>query len=289
MDDEQSMTDGPTDKEPLPIPPVEENISQGSSNDSQPTTISMEVHKHPHHPTHKKKWAEYLLEFLMLFLAVFLGFVAENIREDKVERHREKEYLRSMLDDLKSDTSNINTFYKNADSTIERVDSLISLLRRPDRNAYGQTMYFYARVITTKVGRFILADRAFEEMKSSGSLRLINNEPLSDSVSRYYAEQTRFKEQAELQIVRMTSYSELVTEVFDGAVFQRMLQRFPYKVNPPDGNPTLLTNDPARINKLIGLLHYYSAIIVINSSYAKQKGEHTVKLIGMLQKEYDFK
>ena len=43
----------------------------------------MEVHKHPHHITHKKKWGEYLLEFLMLFLAVFLGFVAENIREEK--------------------------------------------------------------------------------------------------------------------------------------------------------------------------------------------------------------
>ena len=49
-------------------------------------TENMEVHKHPHHVTHKKKWPEYLLEFLMLFLAVFLGFVAENIRENNVNR-----------------------------------------------------------------------------------------------------------------------------------------------------------------------------------------------------------
>jgi len=40
----------------------------------------MEVHKHPHHVMHKKKWGEYLLEFLMLFLAVFLGFVAKSLR-----------------------------------------------------------------------------------------------------------------------------------------------------------------------------------------------------------------
>jgi len=26
----------------------------------------MEVH-HPHHPTHKKKWSEYIIEFVMLF------------------------------------------------------------------------------------------------------------------------------------------------------------------------------------------------------------------------------
>ncbi len=50
----------------------------------------MEVHKHPHHVTHKKKWTEYLLEFFMLFLAVFLGFVAENIREHIAEKERGK-------------------------------------------------------------------------------------------------------------------------------------------------------------------------------------------------------
>src|SRR5690349_25121155 len=72
-------------------------------------TENMEVHKHPHHVTHKKKWGEYLLEFSMLFLAVFLGFVAENIRESSVERHQEKEYMRLMVEDLKKDTANINT------------------------------------------------------------------------------------------------------------------------------------------------------------------------------------
>ena len=44
----------------------------------------MEVH-HPHHPTHKKKWSEYIIEFVMLFAAVTLGFFAENIREHYVE------------------------------------------------------------------------------------------------------------------------------------------------------------------------------------------------------------
>ena len=33
---------------------------------------NMEVHKHPHHVTHKKKWNEYLLEFFMLFLCASL-------------------------------------------------------------------------------------------------------------------------------------------------------------------------------------------------------------------------
>src|SRR5436190_24330133 len=51
---------------------------------------NMEVHKHPHHPTHKKKWGEYLLELFMIFLAVTIGFFAEQIREGFVESRNEK-------------------------------------------------------------------------------------------------------------------------------------------------------------------------------------------------------
>ncbi len=69
-----------------------------------PETENMEVHKHPHHVTHKKKWGEYLLEFLMLFLAVFLGFIAENQREHIVEHQREKKFARRLLSDLRQDS-----------------------------------------------------------------------------------------------------------------------------------------------------------------------------------------
>ena len=61
---------------------------------------NMEVHKHPQHVAHKKKWGEYLLEFFMLFLAVFLGFVAENVRENASDNHRERQYMQSILKDL---------------------------------------------------------------------------------------------------------------------------------------------------------------------------------------------
>ena len=66
----------------------------------------MEVHAHTHTP--RKKWTHYLWEFLMLFLAVFCGFLAENMRERIVERHREKDYIISMIEDLQTDTANLS-------------------------------------------------------------------------------------------------------------------------------------------------------------------------------------
>jgi hypothetical protein len=69
----------------------------------------MEVHHHSHHP---KKWKEYITEFLMLFLAVSLGFMAENIREHQIEKHREISYLKNVHEDLQLDLQNIDSVIK---------------------------------------------------------------------------------------------------------------------------------------------------------------------------------
>ena len=91
----------------------------------------MEVHKHAHHGTGKKKWGEYLLEFVMLFLAVFLGFIAENIREHVVEHGRSKEYAVSLLQDLQNDTAAISSEKKSARLYIASADSLLKLSNTP--------------------------------------------------------------------------------------------------------------------------------------------------------------
>ena len=67
----------------------------------------MEVHQHTH--TERKKFTHYLWEFLMLFLAVFCGFLAENIREHKVERDRAYEFAELLVDDLKKDTAQLTS------------------------------------------------------------------------------------------------------------------------------------------------------------------------------------
>jgi len=66
----------------------------------------MEVHAHTH--TERKKWTHYFWEFFMLFLAVTAGFLVENLREHYVEHQREKQFIRSLLVDVKLDTTNLN-------------------------------------------------------------------------------------------------------------------------------------------------------------------------------------
>src|SRR6476659_2694983 len=79
--------------------PSDENISIKGSEDRGAVTPNqesenMEVHHHPDIHHKPKKWKEYFLEFLMIFLAVTLGFIAENIREHRVEKDRELEFIK---------------------------------------------------------------------------------------------------------------------------------------------------------------------------------------------------
>jgi hypothetical protein len=63
----------------------------------------MEVHAHTHTP--RKKWTHYFWEFFMLFIAVTLGFFVENMREHYIEHKRGLQYIRSFVEDLKTDTA----------------------------------------------------------------------------------------------------------------------------------------------------------------------------------------
>jgi len=63
----------------------------------------MEIHAHSHTP--RKKLDPIISGSLSCcFLRSSVDFWAENLREHKVERHREKQYMESLVEDLKSDT-----------------------------------------------------------------------------------------------------------------------------------------------------------------------------------------
>jgi hypothetical protein len=160
--------DPPT--EIIPITPIQQ-------------TENMEVH-HPHHLTHKKKWTEYFLEFLMLFLAVFLGFLAENLREETVEHHREKEYIHSLVEDLKSDTLQSNEILIKLNNRSIGIDSVIAALSSSEIIVNSNNAY---RLWSRNMGfaDFISNDRTIQQLKNSGGLRLIRNKVVSDGIMKY--------------------------------------------------------------------------------------------------------
>src|SRR5436190_2186958 len=141
----------------------------------------MEVHAHTHTSdpdSHRGrlKWIHYFWEFFMLFLAVTLGFVVENWREHYVERHREQEYLVSMINDLEKDTTEFTRQINDVHYGLTQLDTLISLLELSERTESQQRrLYYLGRTSSRILAFYYLHDQTHEQMKSSGNLRLFHD------------------------------------------------------------------------------------------------------------------
>lgn len=81
----------------------------------------------------------------MLFLAVFCGFLAENIREKSVERHREKEYMVSLYQDLKTDTLNMGNLILRKAEEIANYDSLFDIFKTKKYLQETSSAYYFGR------------------------------------------------------------------------------------------------------------------------------------------------
>jgi len=142
----------------------------------------MEVH-HPHHPSHKKKWNEYLLEFFMLFFAVSLGFLAENIREHYVEKERAHELLSSFVRDVETNINFTDSLVNNNRRTILKNDSAIIYLF--ENNKIKLDSLF--KLLPIGSYRYLNNNETYEQMRSSGSLRYIKDTTLLRKIINYNA------------------------------------------------------------------------------------------------------
>ena len=143
----------------------------------------MEVH-HPHHPTHKKKWSEYLLEFFMLFLAVTLGFFAENLREHMTEKNKTKELLEVVAKDFEKDMKSIEFHLKFNDYRRSICDSLDSILQFPN-DKIEQQLYYHLMLEFPHMSKFTSFNKSRNEAESKGYFTNNNDLELANSVHMY--------------------------------------------------------------------------------------------------------
>lgn len=167
----------------------------------------MEVHTHSH--TARKKWTHYLWEFLMLFLAVFCGFLAENQREHIVESQRAKEYAKSLLSDLKEDTSEIGGGIRQNDFMVSALDSCISIgMKNTAASTIPGTFYYYSR-FTTNAYSIDWNASTLTQLVQSGNLRYFRNKELVTKINKYYADESLIRANNETDFIQRNHIMEL--------------------------------------------------------------------------------
>lgn len=244
----------------------------------------MEVHQHSHTP--RKKWTHYMWEFLMLFLAISLGFFVENQREHMIEHRREKQFITTLVEDLKSDTAQLSETIKYKLSRERMLDSLITHLSRPDHKNYGADIYYYARNVT-RPQYFSPNDRTIQQLKNSGSLRLIRKLLVSDSIMLYDQQVRYLSTLNEDERSIRDEFRRLIIAVFDGKVLYSQIDTADFaNYNRPAGNPQLILEDEGSINKVISSAQYMKTV-VRGVRFRQERIKHAaIQLLLFLQKEY---
>ena len=279
MTDNTDNTD--TDDESLEksIPAQPENIP------SNKELKDMEVHHHPNLHHKPKPWKEYLLEFLMIFLAVSMGFFAESYREHLSDQSKEKEYVHSLIEDLKTDQRLLSKHIEDMQSGISMMDSMIGILNTPAliTNNTGE-LYYLAR-LAPRLYPLSTNSRTFEQLKNSGNFRLIRNISTSNKIMTYYEKFPLISLLQSVNETEFTEYKKVAAKIFDPSIFIKM-EGENAEIKRINNNPSLRSTD----NELLQELSVFSVYM-----HGTKKGilgaDKEIKIAGAalidyLQKEY---
>jgi len=189
-----------------------------------------------------------------------------------------------MIEDLKADTSNINTHANFRSNRRRRMDSLSQLLNQPDYLNHTGLIYYYARWIP-RITYFYSTDQTMQQLKNAGGMRLITRQPAAEAIMAY---------DAQLKLVQTQNYSleqevvsrflNLMTPLFNGHVMDEMYGDS--LIMKPNGNPALLTNEKRLIDQLASQLHFVKSVNSRNAYFENMLKQRAVNTIEILKKEY---
>jgi hypothetical protein len=149
---------------------------------------NMEVHHHAHDPAvphHKKNWKSYFWEFLMLFLAVFCGFLAEGYHTHLENKGIEKRNLELVVETLRDDLDKIKNNIDYNEQKLKLLDTLISFKETEKTDTLYSKRFSYLVTKSIYNTAFYANMAAIDQMKYSGSLRLVKNKEILTSIFNY--------------------------------------------------------------------------------------------------------
>ncbi|MES2371729.1 MAG: hypothetical protein V4557_04055 [Bacteroidota bacterium] len=237
----------------------------------------MEVHHHAHGHRPSRNWKSYVGEFLMLFLAVFSGFVAENLRENYVEKERAHQYINSMVADLKKDTLRLQLLINANKKLASEVDSFLFYLRSRPSNEANKKLYTQVLSIGSS-NLFESESGTMTQLKNAGGLRLIKDTAAVNKIAAYDQFNEMIKKQGDVYYRSTLDLLTLMEGVMDFSIAG---------MADSDKDPVFyLDRDPGKLRMLYNKSFIHKKIITNYSSNLAQQKRHADTTIALLRKNY---
>jgi hypothetical protein len=269
---------------PSPVHNTLATSEEKSNLSHQPQASQMEVHHHGH-VHEQKKWKEYVFQFFMLFLAVFCGFFAEYQLEHVIENSREKEFIKSLIHNVKEDTIEINVQLKRNRERIKGMDSLVRLARAdlslPEN---VKTVYLLYLNHVPYSNLFRTNDATMQQLKNAGGLRLVRKGHAADSIVKYDANNKAIVSQEQYYISSVTNAMEASYLVMDQTIFvDTSYYKRPFLT---EKTPPPLTNNDEKLRVLFNTVMIHQLITAKYNLLLEQQLEYARTFIPYLHRQY---
>ena len=239
-------------------------------------TENMEVHHHTHSSHEKRNWKSYAWEFLMLFLAVFCGFLAEYFLEHRIEKEKGKQYVQSMIEDMRSDSAKIERTLVRIKKQKLGLDSLSLLFSNPpNSDSIIKRMYFLMIKNTLNTYSISFTKRTIAQLRNSGGMRLIPNKTSADEITSYSELVDDIETQGKYYDDEMNEIVKLNSKIFD--------LKYIRGTNQENIDSFMTKSQIFKLsNKEENLFKEYSNLTYFTSGLLKHYGSHLTDLQGQI-------
>jgi hypothetical protein len=247
----------------------------------------MEIHHHPKHSDKTRNYKEYLFEFLVIFIAIIGSFFAENLREHYIDRHKEKEYMISMLLDLKAESLRLKNVLDKNNAQKKGLDSLLTIMNNVLTGNEKNEFYYFNFKYASDYTAFTSVDRTLNQLMNTGGLSLIKDMAVSDGIVIYSNGIKGTLNQVALLETRYQKILDQQKDIVDIQAVMKLIHGS--SILKLKEYPDLLATDKKTINAYYFDVAVFRGAIVGYTQRLDDLMEQNTFLIQLIQNEYRLK
>ena len=235
------------------------------------------------------KYFKYAIgEIVLVVIGILIALSINNWNEIKFERKIEKEYIVSLIEDLKTDSTRLSFLVKRFETAELKLDTVLKMYHKL-AVGYNDTLRRNLPAVIN-FPDFTYTDRTMQQLKNSGSMRYIVNKKVSNGILDY---DIKVKHLLTSYIPDLTFYYEnsnqMWFEVVDIEAFETDSKTMSISEMEKGTKNYLLKDDKATLGKFNNIIRNFKNVTTTVKDTEKEVLIKATGLITLLKKEYDLK
>ena len=238
-------------------------------------------------------------EIVLVVIGILIALQINNWNEDRLDRKKEREFLDSMLADLREDLLTIDGAVQGNHFLVDRIGDLLEILEQPlDQSDRQRKMYLHSVTYTYWYIRVEFSELTMSQLKSSGGLRLIEDPEVRREMLKYeqglavckyqYTEiQNYFHalESSQKQVLNLKLARQAFAHIEEN--YLNMLEPLEsYEPLVPVGQ-YLIDDDPKLLSVYFTDLMFYRTALHVVVAFLEQQKVMAQSLIDLIHEHYD--